>query len=419
MILLFKILDVLMSSIIAISSILLGLTLSEITFEKLQFLNKLIEQKEVLLIVLIISTILLILNNSGRYIFENRKKKKQLIYKTIGIENINFIYNTKPWGFQVDKNGEDIMSIINPPEFRGGLVTEFPYESNYIKIAEGYMYIIFTLENHGDFLSIVDNIVLEVIGIYKMPKTARFNFYKPVLQPEQDLVILNKDQKKYKLFNTKTYKYSKGDVDKFRLKVQINDKTEDLIYKFRIIAYSRIGGKTTAVESDKTYFISTHKGPSNDQAEAKEEETFNIEKLFLSNREGRHFAKCVLSLKEGNVREAKEVLDERINFLKGLLNLRSNINDGDPPLVDCLFLRVHINLYLKNKKAAKQDLEFIEKTIKSDGVKKIKKELNNFSRQLAGEEDSYKYLYEMSELSLSVSRHNSRGKNIVIINKIR
>lgn len=133
MILIFKILEVALGSIIAISSILLGLNLTEVTIIRLQLLNDLILQKEILLIVLIVSSVLLLVVKIVRFIFENSRRKKQLIYRTIAIENVNFIFNSVPWKFKVDKKGEDIMSTINPPEFRGGLVTQYPYSSDYTK----------------------------------------------------------------------------------------------------------------------------------------------------------------------------------------------------------------------------------------------------------------------------------------------
>ncbi len=346
---------------------------------------------------------------AGRDIVVTKKVVKEqretppLFFKTIGIENINFIYNTQPWNFLIDPHGEDMMNPVNPADVRSGIVAHFPSEGDHPRIPEGYLYVTFTVENHSDALVLVDSILLNIVANHPMPSTARYNVYKPVLEPEQDAVAITDSENSYRIFRSKTYKYAPNEVDKFRLKVTVEESMEPQIFEFQLSLDYRVEDKKFTLQSDRHYFISSHSGPDDEQHEAKANEMSLALDAALSHSPP--FSECVDAIRKGALKEAKGCISMRIERLDKSRQARMTMFDGDPNIVDCLTLRFFLHLALHKPAEAKADVAFMTQVLGVSDAEVLARNTDNLLQELRETTDGGKgILLHMANQMMQMSQ---------------
>ena len=194
------------------------------------------------------------------------EKHSFLKYHTSGLENTSFLYAEQSWPFECDPMGEEIMNPINNLSKRFGLVTEFPYSSKFPRIAAGNLYINFTLENHGETLTILDSMFIRVVDRHKIPNFAFINHYHPILEEQKVSIEINGEGTDFYPTKLGTYKYAPNETDLFRLLVLINPKSISReIIEFVVMLKMHGPNGDFFVTSDKHYFLAANISPTEDQ----------------------------------------------------------------------------------------------------------------------------------------------------------
>ncbi len=321
--------------------------------------------------------------NAGRDIIFNNDKKpsvpksEAMFFKTIALENTQFIYSNEPWPFKVDKQGEDIMNPINPPQIRHGIVYYFPFKNKHFpRIPAKEMFVEFTLENHTDHLVMINTISVEIINRYPITPSARCNFYRPILRPEQDSIILNAKTDSYLIFNKKTYKYAPDEVDKFRLKVAIKDNENPHIISFRLNVEYRVKNENYVLDSDRIYHISSLIESTDKQLNDRDEEMGEIVSAIVM--ESPKFLEIIDILTKKGLEEAEIYMSKRIEKMKKLWSARMAMDDGGPDIIDSYCLRFFTRIAIGNMGGAKKDILFMQNELKSPRAKLFQERMESF-----------------------------------------
>lgn len=315
------------------------------------------------------------------------ERNPELFFKTVRIENTDFVYNTEPWKFDVDDRGEDMYSSLNPHLVREGLATIFVVSSSFPRISANNIIVEYTIENHSKALAILDEMYVEVTNVYEMPEAACYNKYLPVLIPSQDSIVIEPTVKsKYQIFKGKTYKYSHNETDKFRLEVSLLSNTTKIV-EFQVKGYYRIKNEKQMFTSDKKYLIAIPPEIKKEQREKQGKvasEFFN--KVF---DEPPSWAKITDSIKNGRISEAEMLLSTRLDLLQTTRSPTGGtvlIRIDGPREIACWELRFYCRLYLHKIAEAKLDMQSI-----------VKHKSIRYSNELEHIDEIYNAIHKSSE----------------------
>jgi serine/threonine protein kinase len=130
---------------------------------------------------------------------------------------------------------------LSPEDYKGQMPPHIP---------NGEMLVDFTLHNGGPTI-ITRGFYVEILGWHDLPAGFVPGGFLPVLEPFEDIAILDPDRTTYPLFRGKTFSLKQGDVDLFRVNAVVSDAAPSGIIRFRlVIEYVQDGHPETLYSSE-------------------------------------------------------------------------------------------------------------------------------------------------------------------------
>jgi hypothetical protein len=180
-----------------------------------------------------------------------------LRFTTNTLDNDEFLFSAAPWPFLTDPKGEDIKSKHTAKSKRDGIIPHRAFTSAYPTVAVNELIIEFHLRNLTTEARYLEMLYLKVEGTYPVRETMYWNTWKPILEPHNFRLLLNRTQEFYEVdFMGRIIEVLANGVEHFRLAVHGEATCAGLIFEFRLgaISHDAAGNKYQTL-SDRIYHL--------------------------------------------------------------------------------------------------------------------------------------------------------------------